>query len=103
MFDLTGKVAIVTGGNGGIGLGMAEAMAASGADIVIWGTNETKNAAAVEALKAHGTRVAARKVNVASEQEVVDGMKAALAALQAGGKPVDGRRVNDAVRRRLGG
>ena len=41
-FDLTGKVALVTGGNGGIGLGMAEAMAASGADIVIWGTNERK-------------------------------------------------------------
>jgi S-adenosylhomocysteine hydrolase len=53
-FDLTGKVALVTGGNGGIGLGMAEAMAASGADVVIWGTNETKNAAAVTALKVHG-------------------------------------------------
>ena len=45
-FDLTGKVALVTGGNGGIGLGMAEGMAAAGADIVIWGMNETKNAAA---------------------------------------------------------
>jgi NAD(P)-dependent dehydrogenase (short-subunit alcohol dehydrogenase family) len=38
-FDLTGKVALVTGGNRGIGLGMAEAMAQAGADIVIWGTN----------------------------------------------------------------
>lgn len=80
-FDLTGKVALVTGGNGGIGLGMAEAMAASGADIVIWGTNEAKNAAAAETLKAHGRRVATRKVNVADEQEVVDGMKAAVAEM----------------------
>ena len=47
-FDLSGKVALVTGGNGGIGLGMAQALAQSGADIVIWGTNETKNAAATK-------------------------------------------------------
>jgi NAD(P)-dependent dehydrogenase (short-subunit alcohol dehydrogenase family) len=77
-FDLTGKVALVTGGNGGIGLGMAEAMAASGADIIIWGTNETKNAAAEKKLKAHGKRVISRKVNVANEKEVVDGMAAAV-------------------------
>nr|QQZ49825.1 SDR family NAD(P)-dependent oxidoreductase [Phenylobacterium glaciei] len=36
-FDLTGKVALVTGGNGGIGFGMVEALAQSGADVVIWG------------------------------------------------------------------
>ena len=56
-FDLTGKVALVTGGNGGIGLGMAEAMAQAGADVVIWGTNEEKNADAGEKLQAHGKRV----------------------------------------------
>jgi NAD(P)-dependent dehydrogenase (short-subunit alcohol dehydrogenase family) len=77
-FDLTGKVALVTGGNGGIGLGMAEAMAAAGADVVIWGTNAEKNAAAEKTLKAHGKRVATRKVNVANEQEVIDGMAAAI-------------------------
>jgi NAD(P)-dependent dehydrogenase (short-subunit alcohol dehydrogenase family) len=80
-FDLTGKVALVTGGNGGIGLGMAEALAASGADIVIWGTNTHKNAAAEKALKAHGKRVVTRKVNVANEQEVIDGMAAAIKEL----------------------
>jgi NAD(P)-dependent dehydrogenase (short-subunit alcohol dehydrogenase family) len=77
-FDLTGKVALVTGGNGGIGLGMAEAMAAAGADVVIWGMNEKKNAAAEKALKAHGKRISVRKVNVADEQEVIDGMAAAI-------------------------
>ncbi|HCD16460.1 MAG TPA: 2-deoxy-D-gluconate 3-dehydrogenase, partial [Rhodobiaceae bacterium] len=46
-FDLTGKVALVTGGNRGIGLGMATAMAQAGADIAVWGTNEAKNAEAV--------------------------------------------------------
>lgn len=80
-FDLTGRVALVTGGNGGIGLGMADAMAASGADIVIWGTNETKNENAVNALKSHGGRVSARKVDVAKENEVVAGMKDAIAGM----------------------
>ena len=77
-FDLTGKVALVTGGNGGIGLGMAEAMAASGADIVVWGTNADKNTAAEKTLKAYGKRVSTRKVNVADEKEIIDGMAAAV-------------------------
>jgi NAD(P)-dependent dehydrogenase (short-subunit alcohol dehydrogenase family) len=38
-FDLHGKAALVTGGNGGIGLGMAEALAEAGADVCIWGRN----------------------------------------------------------------
>ena len=77
-FDLTGKVALVTGGNGGIGLGMADAMAQSGADIVVWGTNVEKNAAAEKRLKVHGVRVATRRVDVSKESEVVDGMAAAI-------------------------
>ncbi len=43
-FDLTGKVALVTGGNGGIGLGMAEGLAPAGAKVAIWGQNPEKNA-----------------------------------------------------------
>ena len=42
-FNLKGKVALVTGGNSGIGLGMADALAQAGADVVIWGTNPDKN------------------------------------------------------------
>ncbi|HVR53028.1 MAG TPA: SDR family NAD(P)-dependent oxidoreductase, partial [Pseudorhodoferax sp.] len=56
-FDLSGKVALVTGGNGGIGLGIAEGLAAAGADIAIWGTNADKNAAAADRLGRHGGRV----------------------------------------------
>ena len=52
MFDLTGKVAVITGGNGGIGLGMAEGIASLGADIVISGRNEGKAVAALTALRA---------------------------------------------------
>ena len=69
-FDLTGKVALVTGGNGGIGLGMAQALAEAGADIAIWGTNEAKNAAARAQLEATGRRVLALRCNVAEEAEV---------------------------------
>ncbi len=74
-FDLSGKVALVTGGNGGIGLGMAEALAQAGADLVIWGTNEAKNAEAERALKAHRHRVLARRVDVANEAGVVEGIQ----------------------------
>lgn len=73
-FDLSGKVALVTGGNGGIGLGMADAMAQAGADVMIWGTNEGKNASAIEQLRGHGIKAEALKVNVADEAEVESAM-----------------------------
>ena len=69
-FDLEGKVALVTGGNGGIGLGMAEALADAGADVCIWGRNEEKNKAAEEKLKGYGHRVLALKCDVSNEQQV---------------------------------
>ncbi len=42
LFDLSGRVALITGGNGGIGLGMADGLAEHGCDICIWGTKEEK-------------------------------------------------------------
>jgi NAD(P)-dependent dehydrogenase (short-subunit alcohol dehydrogenase family) len=80
-FNLTGKVALVTGGNGGIGLGMAEALAQSGAGIVIWGTNEAKNKAAEGKLRAHGGKVLTQKIDVSDEAQVVRGMKDAVAQM----------------------
>jgi NAD(P)-dependent dehydrogenase (short-subunit alcohol dehydrogenase family) len=43
MFDLSGRVAVITGGNGGIGLGTAQALALSGCNVAIWGRNADKN------------------------------------------------------------
>ncbi|MDP7639100.1 MAG: SDR family NAD(P)-dependent oxidoreductase [Candidatus Hydrogenedentes bacterium] len=72
MFDLKGKVALVTGGNGGIGLGFAEGLAEHGADVCIWGTNPDKNAKAEEKLKSYGVEVVALKCDVSNEAEVVN-------------------------------
>ena len=69
-FDLTGKVALVTGGNGGIGLGMAEALAEAGADVCIWGRNEEKNQVAEQKLKSFGRRVLALKCDVSDQKQV---------------------------------
>ena len=67
LFDLSGKVAIVTGGNGGIGLGMATGLAAAGATVVIAGRNSEKNAAAVAQLLAAGGKAIAIEVDVQLE------------------------------------
>ena len=60
LFDLSGKVAVVTGGNGGIGLGMARGFAACGATVAIVGRNADKSAAAVKAIKNDGGKACAQ-------------------------------------------
>jgi 2-deoxy-D-gluconate 3-dehydrogenase len=67
LFDLSNRVAIVTGGNGGLGLGMARGLAEAGAAVVIAGRNEAKNAAAVAELESRGARAAAVEVDVTDE------------------------------------
>jgi len=69
-FDLTGRKALVTGGNGGIGLGMAAALLQAGADVAIWGSNPDKTDNAVEQLSAHGGKVMGFTCDVGDEQAV---------------------------------
>ncbi|MDF3072888.1 MAG: family oxidoreductase [Alphaproteobacteria bacterium] len=69
-FDLTGKVSLVTGGNSGIGLGMAEALAQAGAGVCIWGTNEEKNKAALKHLQQFGGKVHSIRCDVSDEAAV---------------------------------
>lgn len=70
MFDLGGKVAIVTGGNGGIGLGMARGLASHGATIVVAARNAEKSAAAVKELAGVGAKATAMTIDVKDEGQV---------------------------------
>ncbi len=72
LFDLGGKVAIVTGGNGGIGLGMARGLADAGADIAVVGRNEAKSIAAVADLKQRGVRAIAVTADVTDKAAVTE-------------------------------
>jgi NAD(P)-dependent dehydrogenase (short-subunit alcohol dehydrogenase family) len=78
MFDLNDRVAVVTGGNSGIGLGMALALATAGADVCIWGTNSVKNAAALERLQAVNPTASAMIADVGDEETVESCMSAVV-------------------------
>jgi NAD(P)-dependent dehydrogenase (short-subunit alcohol dehydrogenase family) len=74
LFDCTGKVTLVTGGNGGIGLGFAMGVAKMGGDVAIWARNEEKNAAAKKTLEEAGAgKVITYQVDVASEEQIIAG------------------------------
>ncbi len=92
-FDLTGRVALITGGNGGIGLGMARGLVQSGAEVCLWGTNADKNNRAVEALTALGGRATAFVCDVADEAAVE---RTFAASLEAHGR-IDGCFANAGV------
>ena len=81
IFDLTGKVSLVTGGNGGIGLGMALGLAGRGSDIVIWGTNPAKNASARAELETFGVRVLDIICDVGDRAAVEAAMDESVAAM----------------------
>ena len=79
LFDCTGKLTLVTGGNGGIGLGFAMGVAKMGGDVAIWARNEEKNAAAkAELEKAGAGRVEAYVVDVSSEENITKGYETVM-------------------------
>jgi len=69
-FDLEGKVALVTGGNGGIGLAYAKGLVKAGASIAIWGRNEDKNSVAVKELEELGGSAAAFVCDVTDNAQI---------------------------------
>ncbi|KUO54068.1 MAG: 3-oxoacyl-ACP reductase [Sphingomonadales bacterium BRH_c3] len=79
LFDLSGKTAVITGGNSGIGLAFARGLIKSGADVAIWARNEAKNAAAVDELNALGSGTAvAFPCDVAEEETIASAMASTL-------------------------
>jgi NAD(P)-dependent dehydrogenase (short-subunit alcohol dehydrogenase family) len=78
VFDLTGRVVVIAGGNAGIGLGFARGIARAGGDVVIWGRRAEKNAEAGKALAEFGCRVLTQEVDVSDEARVVAAMAEAV-------------------------
>ncbi|GAB1267624.1 SDR family oxidoreductase [Aurantivibrio infirmus] len=69
-FDLSGKVILISGGNGGIGLGFAKALAQSGASVCVWGRNEEKNQLAAKVLGEFSVKTKTMVCDVADESQV---------------------------------
>jgi NAD(P)-dependent dehydrogenase (short-subunit alcohol dehydrogenase family) len=75
---LEGRVVVVTGGNGGIGLGMARGLADAGACVAVWGRDPHKNAAACDELAGRGADAGSWCVDVSEEAAVIGAMEATL-------------------------
>jgi NAD(P)-dependent dehydrogenase (short-subunit alcohol dehydrogenase family) len=80
VFDLTGRVAIITGGNGGIGLGIAQALASSGCSVAIWGRNAEKNQAAAASMASGPGKAATFVCDVSDPASVKQAMQTTLDA-----------------------
>ncbi|WP_338308939.1 SDR family NAD(P)-dependent oxidoreductase, partial [Bradyrhizobium sp. TM233] len=78
LFDLSGRVAVITGGNGGIGLGIAQALAGQGCNVSIWGRNPDKNKAAAASMAGLSGKVDSRVCDVTDPASVNAAMKATL-------------------------
>ena len=76
--DLSGRVVVVTGGNTGIGLGLATGVAKAGASVAIWARNEERNKRAVEDLLALGVHATSEPCDVSDEDQVERAMAATL-------------------------
>ncbi|KPM54382.1 short-chain dehydrogenase [Frankia sp. CcI49] len=96
MFDLTGRVVVVSGGNAGIGLAFARGVAQAGGDVVVWGRRADRNAEAARELAAFGHRVLAQEVDVSDEARVVAAMAEVVEELGR----VDGVIANAGLMRR---
>jgi NAD(P)-dependent dehydrogenase (short-subunit alcohol dehydrogenase family) len=78
IFDLSGRVAVITGGNGGIGLGIAQALAAAGCNVSIWGRNADKNNSAAATMASAKGKIDTRVCDVSDPASVKAAMKATL-------------------------
>ena len=78
IFDLTGRTAVITGGNGGIGLGIAQALNAQGCNVSIWGRNAEKNKSAAATMSAGPGKVHTQICDVSDPASVKAAMKATI-------------------------
>ena len=87
IFDLSGRVAVVTGGNGGIGLGFARGLVAAGAAVAVVGRDQEKSAAAVKSLQDDGgsarSDIAAFRCDVTSADQIAAMVEAVLARFRS--------------------
>lgn len=93
MFDLTGKTAIITGGNGGIGLAFAKALADANCAVSIWGRNPEKTKKAVSTLRDQGARVHSIICDVTDQAAVTESFKKTLDEFER----IDGCFINAGV------